>query len=146
MLEVRKEGTRKFIKSVSNGKELYQLSECYLQSPVQKKIYVKSNYFDRSMLLAGETALAKQSMLNFPKCTVFVLDKKCAKDISKEYIVEPKFVTDNKYVEIELWKYNPELYAVNGMVDIVSLVHSLKNIEDERIEIQIEEMMESYKW
>lgn len=90
--------------------------------------------------------MAKQSMLNYPKCTVYAMDKKLIKDIPKEAIVEPKLMKDNDYVEIELWKYNPSIYTADEMVDIVSLVQSLKDVEDERVEMQIEEIMEEYKW
>jgi DNA-binding MarR family transcriptional regulator len=146
LLESRKEGTSKVIKSVATGKELYQLSSGYLQSPVQKKIYVSLKYFDMDLSFAGETALAKRSMLNYPKRTVFAMDKKVVKDIPQEAIVEPKLMTDNDYIEIELWKYNPSVYTSDEMVDIVSLVQSLKDVEDERVEMQIEEIMEEYKW
>lgn len=146
LLESRKEGTSKVIKSIATGKELYQLSSEYLQSPVQKKIYVSLKYFDMDLPFAGETALAKKSMLNYPKYTVFAMDKKLIKDIPKDAIVEPKLMTDNDYVEIELWKYNPLVYTSDEMVDIVSLVQSLKDAEDERVEMQIEEIMKEYKW
>lgn len=68
------------------------------------------------------------------------------KNIPKEAIVEPKLMTGTDYVEIELWKYDPSVYAFDDVVDIVSLVQSLKNVENERIEIQVEEIMEEYKW
>lgn len=146
LLEVRREGTRKMVKSVAIGKELYQLSSRYLQSPVQKKIYVSLKHFDMLLPFAGETALAKKSMINYPKYMVYAMDKKSARDILKEHIVEPELMMDNHYVEIELWKYNPLTYAAEGIVDIVSLVQSLKEIEDERIEMQIENIMGKYKW
>lgn len=146
LLNVRKEGTSKLVKSVTTGKELYQLSDKYLQSPVQKKIYVSLKYYDMDLPYAGETALAKQGMLNFPVCTVFAMDKKFATDIQKEYLVEPKLVSDSDYVEIELWKYNPEVFVTDEMVDIVSLVQSLKGVDDERVEMQLEKIMEEYKW
>ena len=146
LLESRKEGTSKVIKSVAIGKELYQLSSGYLQSPVQKKIHVSLKYFDMDLPFAGETALAKMSMLNYPNCTVYAMDKKLVKDIQQEAIVEPKLMTDNNYIEIELWKYNPSIYTSDEMVDIVSLVQSLKDVEDERVEMQLEEILEEYKW
>lgn len=74
------------------------------------------------------------------------MDKKLAKDIPENAIVEPNLMTDSDYVEIELWKYNPMVFASEGMVDIVSLVQSLKEIDDERVEMQIEEIMEEYRW
>lgn len=145
LVETRKEGTRKLVKAVAIGKELYQLSREFLQSPVQKIIYAAGIHYDMGLPYAGETALAKRSMLNFPKCTVFAMDKKKSKAIPKEYLIDPKFVADCDYVEIELWKYNPETFAVDGIVDIVSLVESLKNIDDERVEMQIKEVLEEYK-
>lgn len=95
---------------------------------------------------AGETALAKQSILNFPECTVFAMDKKISKNIPQEHLVEPKLMSDSDYVEIELWKYNPAVFVTDEMVDIVSLVQSLKGVDDERVEMQIEKIMEEYKW
>ena len=134
------------VKSIAIGKELYQRSSKYLQSPIQKKIHINSKDFDMELPFAGETALAKQSMLNYPKYMIYAMDKKSARNIQKEHIVEPKLTLDNRYVEIELWKYNPLVYATDGIVDIVSLVHSLNEIEDERVEMQIEEILEGYKW
>ena len=146
LVETRKEGTAKLIKPVNIGKELYYNSIKYLQSPMRKKIYMKCNFVDMNLPFAGETALAKQSMLNEPKHSVYAMDKKYVRDIPKEFIIEPKLVADDDYVEIELWKYNPCIYSVNGMVDIVSLAESLKEIEDERVEMQIEEVVERYEW
>lgn len=146
LLEIRKDGTRKIVEAVDNGRGLYQLSSKYLQSPVQKRIYVDSRSFDMNLPVAGETALAKQSILNYPKHMVYAMDKKRIKDIPQEYIVEPKMVAECSYVEIELWKYNPLVYARNGLVDIVSLAESFKETDDERVEMQMEEVMEKYIW
>ena len=74
------------------------------------------------------------------------MDKKYAKDIPEEAIVKPELIKGYDYVEIELWKYNPLTYAIDELVDIVSLVQSLKKVEDERVEMQIEEMIEEYRW
>ena len=137
LVETRKEGTRKLVKAVAIGKEFYKLSKEFLQSPVQKSIYVTGIRYDRDLPYAGETALAKRSMLNFPKRTVFAMDKKKSKEIPKEYLIDPKLVIDCDYVEVELWKYNPKTFAIDGIVDIVSLVETLKNIDDERVELQI---------
>ena len=77
---------------------------------------------------------------------VYAMDKKLVKDIPKKAIVEPNLMSESDYVEIELWKYNPMVFASEGIVDIVSLVQSLKEVEDERVEMQIEEIMEEYRW
>lgn len=146
LLNVRKEGSSKYVKSAAVGKELYHLSNQYMQSPVQKKVYANRLYFDRSLPYAGETALAWMSMLSHPRHMVFAADKKLAKDIPEEYFVNPKLTADNDYVEIELWKYDPRAFARDNIVDIVSLVQSLKDVGDERVEMQVKKILEEYRW
>ena len=60
LLIAHKQGTHKMIEAVACGKELYQLSSEYLQSPVQKKIYVSSQQYNMILPMAGETALEKE--------------------------------------------------------------------------------------
>lgn len=60
LLVARRDGTHKMIEAVACGRELYQLSCKYLQSPVQKKIYVSSQFYNVTLPMAGETALAKR--------------------------------------------------------------------------------------
>ncbi len=49
-------------------------------------------------------------------------------------------------VNIELWKYDPGLFAKNGVVDPISLAMSLSDNEDERVQGELQEMLEGYKW
>ena len=51
-----------------------------------------------------------------------------------------------EYVELELWKYTPELFATDGKVDILSLYCSLKANPDERVEGELESLLEKIKW
>jgi hypothetical protein len=58
-------------------------------------------------------------------------------------------VETNKYAgdnEIEIWRYNPALLAENGFVDKLSLFLLMKNIDNERVEIELEIMMNEIKW
>lgn len=44
-------------------------------------------------------------------------------------------------MEIEMWKYDPELFAWEGVVDPLSLYLSLKNTKDERVEMALEQQV-----
>lgn len=136
-------GRSKCIEPVACGKELYQLSKDYMQSPIQKKIYIRENVY-MDLLVAGEEALAMKTMLNSPNKTIRALDKKKIDIILEQFSVDPKWELEADYVELELWKYDPERLCVNDTVDEISLLLSLQDIEDERIEEQIENMMERY--
>jgi hypothetical protein len=49
-------------------------------------------------------------------------------------------------MEIEIWKYDPELLARKGVVDPLSLYLSLKNIKDERVEMALDTLLEKFQW
>ncbi|MFI3171961.1 MAG: hypothetical protein R3Y58_06315 [Eubacteriales bacterium] len=139
-------GRSKYIKSVVNGKELYELSKGYLQSPIQTKMYVLKENAYMGFMVAGEEALAMKSMLNPPKNVIRALDKKKKSIISQEDIVDPNWVLGDEYIELELWKYNPECLSMDGMVDVISLALSLQSENDERIELEIEGMLDEHQW
>lgn len=139
-------GRSKYIKSVANGKELYELSKGYLQSPIQTKMYVLKENAYMDFVVAGEEALAMKSMLNPPRNVIRALDKKTKNIISQEDIVDPNWVLGDDYIQLELWKYNPEYLSLDGTVDVISLALSLQNENDERIEIEIEKMFDEYHW
>jgi hypothetical protein len=48
--------------------------------------------------------------------------------------------------EIEIWNYAPELFAKKGIVDPLSLFLTLKNTEDERIEMVLDNLLRKIKW
>jgi hypothetical protein len=49
-------------------------------------------------------------------------------------------------VELELWRYAPDLFASHGRVDRLSLYLSLRETRDERVEAALEQMMEQLPW
>ncbi|MFA7176805.1 MAG: hypothetical protein WC114_06125, partial [Smithellaceae bacterium] len=48
--------------------------------------------------------------------------------------------------EIEVWSYEPALFAMDGVVDRLSLFLSLRDEEDERVEAALEQMMREMQW
>jgi len=141
LLKTRNEGRNKIVMPILAGRELYQKAKEHLRSPVQKKIYVKESYKYMELLIAGEEALAKKSMLGFPKHKVRAVDKKQFKMISVEDIVDAKWHMGSELIEIEVWRYDPEPLARNGCVDDISLALSLSDMRDERIEMELEKMI-----
>lgn len=83
-------------------------------------------------------------MLNNPSIEVYACDKK-QKWIDQCAEVIPLLDIGN-YVELELWKYPPELFATDGKVDILSLYCSLKANPDERVEGELESLLEEITW
>lgn len=57
-------------------------------------------------------------------------------------------MTDKQFGKnmIEVWRYDPTLMSLNGYVDKLSLYLSLINDEDERVQIELEHLLETIEW
>ena len=57
-------------------------------------------------------------------------------------------ITDKQFGEneIQVWKYNPKMLSTEGVVDKLSLYLSLKDNEDERIQIELERLINEMPW
>ena len=146
LIEVEKKGRGKVVNKVSTGKNLYESAKEYLQTPVQNRVYIIKEKPFMEFAVAGEEALAKKTMLNHPNHLVRAIDKKNFSIIAKDEIVDPNWMPESEYIELELWKYNPNIFKKDEIVDVISLALSLQDSGDERIEAQIDEMLEEHLW
>ena len=70
----------------------------------------------------------------------------------KHYILEKENIVMNEdndpenTVCIEKWCYDPTLLSNSDCVDDISLILSLKDSEDERVQIALDEIRSKYKW
>lgn len=133
------------MKTSLSGYELYQKAKTYLITPVSRRIYVDRADVHGEKMLAGESALSRESMLGAPKYETFAIYKKDdqIKDLNE---VDIQWQENKDIVQIEIWKYNPLLFAADGMVDPVSLALSLSDNQDERVQGELESYMEDCKW
>lgn len=145
LIKENREGRSIHITPTARGYQYYKKAKEYLISPVQKKILVKNSADFSGFIVAGETALARYSLLNEPRISSYACDKKKA-EIYEENQLDKKWQSDYESAEIECWKYAPELFAKNGVADPVSLACSFNRNNDERIENEVEIMLEEYKW
>jgi hypothetical protein len=106
---------------------------------------IKEEQFPLHMrLTAGETALAQRSMLTPPKEPVYALWSKRWKELAKTVKTLP--IEDEGTCKIQIWRYDPNLFARENRVDPFSLYLSLQHEDDERVETALEEMMEKMEW
>jgi hypothetical protein len=117
----------------------------FIRNPVRETVRIKEDQLDPKLrMAAGETALARQSMLVPPREPIYALGRQAWKEIAANLKIIP--VEDEGTCRIQLWRYNPALFSVNGMVDSFSLYLSLGDEGDERIQSALEEMLEKVLW
>lgn len=138
-----KTGKEAHMLRIAKGWEYYKFAEQFLINPVHKKVMVKTNHIDLSGPIAGYCALSQFSMLNPPKYKIQAIFKG-NKDINKLTSVDSRWESE-EVTEVELWKYDPNLFSKAGVIDPISMLCSI-TADDERTENAISEVMEMKLW
>ena len=145
LIEQIKSGKERYMRLKSGPRESVALAKQYMINPVQSKITINRADFKDELVFSGETALSEYSMLNPPRIPVVAVYKgKFDKKEFKE--LDVRWADPEELLTIEFWKYDPLQFASSDKVDPVSLACSLMDMEDERVEMAIDEMMEEFVW
>lgn len=145
LIKQESSGKESYMYMVDSGYDLFNKAKEYLINPIQEAYVTEYNDILKDMPISGEPALSKYSMINPSKISCVAVDKSILKKHSFEPLDE-KWDISRNMIEIEFWKYNPVLFAKNGVVDPISLYMTKLGSQDERIEGALEEMLERYKW
>lgn len=125
----KREGKSKYLQFASSGRALWEKAQPYLISPVSLVRY--TDHFDRQGIIGGINALAHYTMLNPEEMQTLVVER-------EDFPAGPG-LPDGRY-RIEAWKYPP---VGNGQwVDRLSLAISLRDDKDDRVQKEIEIMVD----
>lgn len=131
--------------------ETWRLAKPLLRSPVKHSVYVLRTlklHPDKSLPLAGLSALARYSQLAEPALAVYAMNSREWKIWNSktqqglEMIPEPLVGT----FRLEVWNYAPIPMPDIRTVDPLSLTLSLQNESDERVQGALEELQEHFPW
>ena len=132
IIEEKNVGTGIQVHRILSRREAYDAATAYLLNPVQKTVYVEAENEQELKYSAGEYALSLRSELGYPDYMEFAADKKAA-GAGKWETFDPNLVIKEDAIRVQFWKYAPELFSQNSMVDPVSLMCSFKETQDERV-------------
>ena len=141
LADVFSEGKRRVAQFDKKRRQLWGAALPYLKTPVIKRLWIDGAK-DIDLLIAGESALAKYSMLTPPKQPIYAISSKGWKAVQDIIPVKVSPYPEEADFQLELWRYEPKILAEINTVDPFSLYLSLKDTEDERIESALAEMME----
>ncbi len=137
LLNVHKDGVKKVLTCELTQKALYQKAHPMLINPVRKRFFIDNAELPNGSFLAGESALAQLTMLGAPSVAVYGLAK------SEKFASQTtQLIDSDKQCQIELWRYNPTVLSGEQCADALSLALSLAQLQDERVEIAIEEILD----
>ena len=134
---VYKDGVNKVIESKYSYKELFDRIQHYLLTPVRQVGYMDQSLVTDYMILAGETALSEMSMLNPSRLRTYAVYEK---DFDKTQLID-ELIDPDVQIKVEIWAYDPQLFTHTNIADTLSIVLSLKENKDERIEKILEDIL-----
>ena len=127
-------------------RELWSKAQPFLRSPVRRRHHVRASHAPALRVRAGLTALAHYTMLAEPLKTVFAMRGKDWEIMKTRPDVEIVPAQEPQAAEVEIWSYDPGLFAENDLADRLSVYLSLKDSKDERVEAALREMLEELGW
>lgn len=134
---VYKDGVNKVIESKYSYKELFDRIQHYLLTPVRQVGYMDQSLVTDHMVLSGESALSEMSMLNPSRIRTYAVYEK---DFNNSQLID-ELIDPDVQIKVEIWAYNPQLFTHTNIADTLSIVLSLKENKDERIEKILEDIL-----
>ena len=138
LFEEHKDGRKIFLTTNLSKVDLFNKMRPYLQSPFYTQGYILKKEITKDMIPAGEFAFSHYTYINPPNLKTYAIENKHIKNIK----LQRECYSYDEQVEIQIWKYNPLLFSQNQKnIDVISLIFSLLENEDERLEKQIENIL-----
>lgn len=138
-IEGGKEKTLVFEKS---KKQIWEDAQVYLLNPVDKDIYTDDELEFEFIYKSGINALAHYTEIAGTDKNYFAISYESSKSlVNKEKI---KLVNSpDASTTLQIWKYDPGILASGNVVDPLSLYFTLKDINNERIQGELHNLIET---
>lgn len=138
LFKEHKDGRKIFLTTSLSKVDLFNKIKAYLQPTFYSQGYILKKEITKDMIPAGEFAFSQHTHLNPPKLKTYAIEKKHSKNIR----LQRECYSYDEQVELQIWKYNPLIFSPNPKnIDVISLILSLLGKEDERLDIEIENLL-----
>lgn len=135
----RRNGARMFSFEFKNvGRELWETAQDILPDPIARTVGLTEP--PQGAVLAGVDALAAMSDLAERSATEFAMRRS---DFLAMRV--PQVPRVNAPCRLQLWNYQPTIFGADR-IDALSLALSLRGNNDDRVQIEIDKLMETFKW
>ena len=96
---------------------------------------------NKNLIESGESALSKFSDLSQPSVRTVALTKKHFESIKLKNKTQQ---SEDEIMHVEVRKEDPGLFSVNGCLNPIELFFELRTHPDERVQISLSEMLNTY--
>lgn len=142
LCRVERAGRTTLMRFELRGRDLWQKAEPLLATPVKRTQWVRWGQPRPRAIIAGVTALSQVSMLTDEQLPTYAMRDKDVLSALNKGKIAPCEGREEAEARMEVWKYDPWLLGENGRADRCSLYLSLRNNADERIQKEIQFLIE----
>ena len=146
LCEAVKEGKAVVLDFKYEGKGLWEQAHPFFFGPARRHHWVKWDQPGAPALLAGISALEKKTIISADPLRTFALDHRKYLQLLKEGTLHSCRGPEEATVRIESWAYDPALLSEGECVDELSLCLSLADSPDERVQQQVEKLLNDFPW
>ena len=131
---------------MTSGRSLWKQGEPQRASPVKKTRWVHWEKPGDPALHAGMSALSLRTMVGDDRLPTYALPFALYQDLLEKGVCAGCRDADTATARMEVWSYDPRTLGDNQSVDALSLYLSLRYSADERVQQQLEKLIEEVKW
>jgi hypothetical protein len=144
LIESERVGRNRWLTFPADRKAAWLQALALLESPVQSRVWVKGA---RPLQLprAGQAALAAVTDLAGPPVPCLAVGPTAWRDLKKSDAVRVVH-EDEAEAQLELWHYDPVPLMTSGDVDLLSLYLSLRTVDDDRVSIALDQLLDGLQW
>lgn len=140
-INITTDGRSKVINCEVSPRELFERAKPYLVSPVRKKVYINKTDIDCTMFKSGLSAVSSYGMLNDPQLETYGTIAQI-----KDTNYSDTLIDTDKQCELEFWKYDTTTLSNTNDADVLSLTVCLEENHDERVHIELENLLNEKVW
>lgn len=144
-LAVRK-GRSIMLEFTAKGRELWETFLPILSSPVKKTFWVRWDKPCYPALTAGLTALSEKTIMGDDRTPTYALLSTTFQANLESGLYHGCNSPEDANLRLESWSYNPLLFGDTKTVDPLSLFLSLRDFPDERVQEQLETLIDQILW
>jgi len=148
LVEPEHVGRKVILRFDNNRRKLWKRSKGYLFSPVRKRTVVQP--LKRRHVIAyfaGYSALSHYSQLSEGSSPEYAMSNADYMIAKNRGMIRERHFSDDEICTVEKWRYCPRILVKNShTVDRLSLYLSVQHDPDERVQIALDEMIESIEW
>lgn len=144
LFRIRTDGTAKYLEPLFGRGERLQKAFPLMRSPVERTIYVRS-LPDFAIFQSGLLQLSEITMFGANSTDPgFAIYRRDIKKLPKDILISKETFLDFGGYAVESWLYDPKILSCNNRVDDLSLLLSLQDERDERIQLCLDEIRTRY--